>query len=81
MKGAGAMPDIGADRRVYAIGDVHGHADLLDQLLAMIARDDDVRPRKPISIILLGDLMDRGPDSRAVVERVMALAAAGGGFA
>ncbi|WP_416463673.1 metallophosphoesterase family protein [Sphingomonas sp. VDB2] len=74
----GARPDIGADRRVYAIGDVHGRADLLDALLAMIARDDDVRLRKPISLILLGDLVDRGPDSRTVVDRVMALAASGG---
>lgn len=75
---AAPPPDVGADRRVYAIGDVHGRADLLDQLLAMIAQDDAERPRKPISLILLGDLIDRGPASRAVVERVMALVASGG---
>lgn len=70
-------PDIG-DRRVYAIGDVHGCADLLDALLAMIAQDDAARARKPISLILLGDLVDRGPNSRGVVERVMALTGSGG---
>jgi serine/threonine protein phosphatase 1 len=76
-KRGAAPPDIG-DRRVYAIGDVHGCADLLDALLAMIAQDDKDRPRKPISLILLGDLVDRGPQSRAVVETVIALAGSGG---
>ncbi len=70
-------PDIG-DRRVYAIGDVHGCAHLLDALLTIIAQDDKDRPRKPISLILLGDLVDRGPESRAVVETVMALTGSGG---
>lgn len=77
-RGAPPPPDIGTDRRVYSIGDVHGRADLLDALLAMIAQDDAARPRKPISLILLGDLVDRGSASRAVVERVMALTASGG---
>lgn len=75
---AAPLPDTGADRRVYAIGDVHGCAALLDQLLAMIAQDDGERSRQRISLILLGDLIDRGPDSRGVVERVMALMASGG---
>ncbi|MEC3910825.1 metallophosphoesterase family protein [Sphingobium sp. CR2-8] len=75
---AAPIPDVGADRRVYAIGDVHGRIDLLDALLAMIAQDDKDRPRKAISLILLGDLVDRGAESRAVVERVMALCASGG---
>lgn len=77
-RNASPPPDIGADRRVYAIGDVHGCTALLDELLALIAQDDSARPRKRISLILLGDLIDRGPDSRAVVERVMALTASGG---
>ncbi|KQN09619.1 serine/threonine protein phosphatase [Sphingobium sp. Leaf26] len=75
---AAPLPDIGTDRRVYAIGDVHGCAGLLDQLLAMIGQDDGDRDRKPISLILLGDLIDRGPNSRGVVERAMALMASGG---
>lgn len=77
-RNAAPPPDIGPDRRVYAIGDVHGCVDLLDHLLAMIAQDDGDRPTKPISLILLGDLIDRGPHSRGVVERVMALMASGG---
>jgi serine/threonine protein phosphatase 1 len=73
---ASPPPSVG-DRRVYAIGDVHGRADLLDALLALIARDDAERGAVTPHIILLGDLVDRGPSSRQVVERVMAMAASG----
>lgn len=69
------MPD---DLRVYAIGDVHGCAEELDRLLAMIAQDD--RARGPVArtrLILLGDLVDRGPDSAGVVERCRMLASRG----
>ena len=57
--------------RVYAIGDVHGRLDLLDALLARIDGDDAARTPAETRILLLGDLIDRGPDSRGVVERVM----------
>ncbi len=65
-----AVPD---GERVYAIGDIHGRADLFDQLLAMIAADDAERPAARTTLVLLGDFVDRGPDSRRVVERAMAL--------
>lgn len=71
-------PSVGADRRVYAIGDVHGRMDLLDTLLDMIAQDDASRGPAQLTLIFLGDLMDRGGDSRAVIERVMALIGSGG---
>lgn len=67
-----AVPD---GERVYAIGDIHGCAALFDQLLDQIADDDAARPAARTTIILLGDLVDRGPDSRGVVERAMALEA------
>ena len=70
-------PSIG-DRRVYAIGDVHGRASLLDALLILIAQDDAQRGAMPPHIILLGDLVDRGPSSRQVIDRVMAMGASGG---
>lgn len=66
-----------AGRRVYAVGDIHGRLDLLDRLLAMIAADDAARPDSASEIIFLGDLVDRGPDSRGVVERLLALARSG----
>lgn len=70
-----SVPD---GERVYAIGDIHGRADLFDQLLAQIDADDAARPAARTTIILLGDLVDRGPDSRGVVERAISLRAARG---
>lgn len=62
-------------RRLYAIGDIHGRLDLLDDLLAQIAADDAARGPARTGLIFLGDLVDRGPDSAGVVERVRALCA------
>jgi serine/threonine protein phosphatase 1 len=56
--------------RAYAIGDIHGRLDLLDLILAKIEGDIASRPRRRNFIIFLGDLIDRGPDSAAVVERL-----------
>ena len=56
--------------RAYAVGDIHGRLDLLDQLLAMIERDVERSPARKSLLIFLGDLIDRGPDSRGVVERL-----------
>ncbi|MFA6117503.1 MAG: metallophosphoesterase family protein [Sphingomonas sp.] len=64
--------------RLYAIGDVHGRADLLEDLLEVIVRDDAARETRDSTIIFLGDLVDRGPDSAAVVARVRALCAEAG---
>jgi serine/threonine protein phosphatase 1 len=58
-------------RRAYAIGDVHGRLDLLEKLLAVIEEDLDRRPSRKAALIFLGDLIDRGPDSRGVIERLM----------
>jgi serine/threonine protein phosphatase 1 len=62
-------------QRIYAIGDVHGRLDLLDALIARIDADDAARSPSRTTLIFLGDLVDRGPESRAVVERVMQLKA------
>ena len=56
-------------RRVYAIGDVHGRNDLLQQLLDKIIKDDGQRGKADSEIIFLGDLVDRGPDSAGVIMR------------
>ncbi|WP_308814492.1 metallophosphoesterase family protein [Sphingomonas sp. GV3] len=56
--------------RVYAIGDIHGCVDLLDRLLAKIVEDDAAREPATTTLIFLGDLVDRGPDSAAVIERL-----------
>ena len=56
--------------RAYAVGDIHGRLDLLNQILAEIEADHAARPPKRTFLIFLGDLVDRGPDSAGVVERL-----------
>ncbi len=58
------------DTRLYAIGDIHGRLDLLEALLARIAADAATAKAARRQLIFVGDYIDRGPDSRAVVERV-----------
>lgn len=56
--------------RVYAVGDVHGRADLLDEILLAIDSDDRGRGRARTLIVFLGDLIDRGPESAEVIARL-----------
>ena len=58
---------------VYAVGDVHGCADLLDTLLTRILADAEARGAWDPTLLFTGDLIDRGPDSAAVVERLRRL--------
>ena len=60
-------------QRVYAIGDIHGRLDLFERLLAQIAQDDAARGPADTWLVLLGDLIDRGPASRGVVDRAIEL--------
>ena len=71
------IPDaaIPAGQRIYAIGDIHGRADLLEELLRRIDADNAARPPAEVTLISLGDLIDRGPESARVVERLMRLKA------
>lgn len=63
----GRVPD---GWRIYAIGDVHGCLDQLNRLLGAIEADLNQRPAKA-HLIFLGDLVDRGPDSAGVVNRLL----------
>jgi serine/threonine protein phosphatase 1 len=56
--------------RLYAIGDIHGRLDLVEALLGLIERDQEGRADLPVTLIFLGDYVDRGPDSNGVVERL-----------
>jgi serine/threonine protein phosphatase 1 len=56
--------------RIYAIGDVHGCLDQLNRLLGAIEADLNRRAAKG-HLIFLGDLVDRGPDSAGVVNRLL----------
>ncbi|MBE9637701.1 metallophosphoesterase [Salipiger mangrovisoli] len=52
---------------IYVIGDIHGQIDRLNEALDYIATDEHAGA----PIVFLGDYVDRGPDSRAVIELLM----------
>jgi len=56
---------------IYAIGDIHGRADLLETIQRGIAIDARMRRASRKVIVYLGDYLSRGSDSRRVVERVL----------
>jgi len=58
--------------RIYAIGDIHGRADLLDQVFGRIDADLAGAPVRRAIHVLLGDYIDRGPSSREVLDRLIA---------
>jgi serine/threonine protein phosphatase 1 len=60
---------------LYAIGDIHGRLDLLEAALERIAADQ-ARHGTGV-VVMLGDLVDRGPDSRGVIDLLMRGLAAG----
>lgn len=53
--------------RVYAIGDIHGQLDLLRHAHELIDRDGGA----DATVVHIGDLVDRGPDSRGVIDFLM----------
>ena len=54
--------------RWYVIGDVHGRRDLLEELQAAIEQDDAQGAPARTTVVFLGDLVDRGPDSAGVIK-------------
>jgi serine/threonine protein phosphatase 1 len=54
--------------RIYAVGDLHGRADLLESLLLQIDVDTMLYPASRTIVAFLGDYIDRGPASRGVLE-------------
>jgi serine/threonine protein phosphatase 1 len=67
-------------QRVYAIGDVHGRFDLFRQLMGLIRIDHIQRAAVRTKIIVLGDIIDRGPDSARLVHGCMNLSRSNDGF-
>lgn len=69
-----SAPSIEEGKRIYAIGDIHGRFDLLEALLGTIKEDIDREPLSgQVHLVFVGDLIDRGPDSKAVVSKVREL--------
>lgn len=62
---APAVPD---GSRVYAVGDIHGRSDLLAALHGLIEADAAASPARRRVVVYLGDYVDRGPQSREVIE-------------
>jgi serine/threonine protein phosphatase 1 len=61
---------IGEAIRLYVIGDIHGRSDLLDQMVEKIELDMGQYPGPQCLTVTLGDYIDRGPDSRGVLDRL-----------
>ncbi|MEO1323963.1 MAG: metallophosphoesterase family protein [Pseudomonadota bacterium] len=57
--------------RAYAIGDIHGCLSETQALLQKIKRDNDYRDQAKTYIVFLGDLIDRGPASKGVIELLL----------
>jgi serine/threonine protein phosphatase 1 len=69
LKAAPRLPD---DLRVYAIGDLHGRADLLADTMSRVESHLRRNPVAHTQHIFLGDYVDRGPSSAAVLEQLIA---------
>jgi len=67
----GRRPSLPAEERIYAIGDIHGRLDLLNELLARISSDIALRPTPRPLYVFLGDYIDRGPSSRETIDRLI----------
>jgi serine/threonine protein phosphatase 1 len=70
MRDCFAIPN---GRRVYAIGDIHGRDDLFAELIELIRADNATQGVAAVTVVLLGDLVDRGPQSADVVARAIRL--------
>ncbi len=65
------LPCLPAGLRIYAIGDVHGRADLLNELFSAINKDLIDHPIDRSLHVFLGDYIDRGRFSRQVIDLVL----------
>lgn len=60
---------------IYAVGDIHGRADLLDQIIELISADIEQQGGARAELVFLGDYVDRGLYSRRVIDRLIELQA------
>lgn len=68
----GNLPRVPAGERYYVIGDIHGRLDLFDAMIDAIEADDAGCCPADTTVVMLGDLIDRGPDSAGVIRRARA---------
>jgi serine/threonine protein phosphatase 1 len=71
LRVSGRRPSLPAGVRIYAVGDIHGRLDLLNELLARIDADIALRPAERAVYVFLGDYIDRGSSSRETIDRLI----------
>lgn len=66
------LPVVNQHECIYAVGDIHGRHDLLDALFEKIVEDSQQMPEeRQMKIIFLGDYVDRGDNSKDVLDRLV----------
>lgn len=70
LKAAGKAPETQPGTRVYAVGDIHGRLDLFSEMMKTIKKDAKGFGGKT-ELVLLGDYVDRGPESSRVIEIIL----------
>jgi serine/threonine protein phosphatase 1 len=68
----GSRPSLPPGLRIYAVGDIHGRLDLLNEILWLTEADIASRPTSKPLHVFLGDYIDRGASSRETVDRLIA---------
>ena len=71
-------PSIPKGFRLYALGDIHGRLDLLQEMTDRITADVNQFPVRQAIEVYLGDYIDRGPDSHGVIDWLAGLCVIGG---
>ena len=74
LLGSGRLPGPAPDQPLYVIGDIHGRADLLQELFDLIDADQQATGIDQPLAVFLGDYVDRGPDSRRVLQSLHGMA-------
>ncbi|MEI9985925.1 MAG: metallophosphoesterase [Aliidongia sp.] len=64
----GRNPSVPEDSRIYVVGDIHGCLDLLATMHRLILADAAEHEASRRVVVYLGDYIDRGPDSKGVVD-------------
>ena len=72
------LPATAPGERIYAVGDLHGRLDLLQVLLRQLELDAAEREAASTTLLFLGDVIDRGAQSRQLVELIRRSQAHGG---
>ena len=75
--GQSSHPRVQAGRLLYTVGDIHGRSDLLIPLVERVLQDAMRLAEEadaPPEVVFVGDMVDRGPDSRGVIEFLMSVA-------